>query len=124
MTLSRRIRLRFAVLSLLGMLAAQWTVAAYACVFPAFVREAPTAVTVECDQHHMAAPTPLCYRHCVGDQGGSAANAAALIAPPVDPRAVLSVPPVHPAELQVSHSIAPWPGRPPPLRILLQRFLT
>jgi hypothetical protein len=124
MTFVGRFRLHLSVLSLLGMLLAQWSVAAYACTLPERARAAATVATDDCEEHQGATPSPLCSRHCAGDQGGSAANAAALLAPPVDDRAVLRLPAVHPDPMPDSVTDALPPGRPPPLIILLQRSLT
>jgi hypothetical protein len=124
MTFMRRFRAHVCLLSLLGMLLAQWSVAAYACTLPERGPGTARVASVDCEEHQGAAPSPLCSRHCAGDQGGSAANAAALLAPPVDDRAVLRLPVAHPDPMPDSVTDALPPGRPPPLIILLQRSLT
>lgn len=120
----RRLRRHLSVLSLLGMLLAQWSVAAYACALPHGALSSTTVAMADCEEHQAAVPSPLCARHCAGDQGGTTVNAAALVAPPVDDRVVLRVSMVQPVHMPADQPGAALPGRPPPLRILLQRFLT
>jgi hypothetical protein len=121
MQLTRRFRLRVALLTVLGLLFAQAAVAALACERPATAR--PAESHAGCEGRQAQASSALCHKHCIGDEGGSPVFAAALAALPVDLRATPFA--SLPAPIAGPRVVAgvPLRGRPPPLTILLGRLL-
>jgi hypothetical protein len=122
MRLTRRLRLRVALLTVLGLLFAQAAVAALACERPATTKSQESHAG--CEGMEAPASSAVCHKHCIGDEGGSPVFAGALVALPVDLRAAPFAALPESVARQRFALGTPLRSRPPPLTILLGRFLT